>query len=80
MNEVTLNALTPGERGTIARITTKTSSVRQRLMEMGLTKGTAIELIRYAPMGDPIEVRVKGYRLSLRKLEAETVLVHKEQP
>ncbi|MBX2991354.1 MAG: ferrous iron transport protein A [Bacteroidetes bacterium] len=78
MNEVTLNTLTPGERGTIARITTRTSSVRQRLMEMGLTKGTPIELIRYAPMGDPIEVRVKGYRLSLRKREAETVLVHKE--
>ena len=79
MNEVTLNTMTPGERGTIVRITTKTSSVRQRLMEMGLTKGTSIELVRYAPMGDPIEVRVKGYRLSLRRLEAETVLVHKDR-
>jgi Fe2+ transport system protein FeoA len=77
MNEVTLNTLTPGERGTIARITNAASNVRQRLLEMGLVKGTSIELVRYAPMGDPIEVKVKGYRLSLRKVEAASVIVHK---
>ena len=78
MNEVTLNTLTPGERGTIARIKTSTGSIRQRLLEMGLTKGTPIELIRLAPMGDPMEIRIKGYRLSLRRVEAESVIVHKE--
>ena len=77
-NEVTLTTLVPGERGKIARLTTSASNVRQRLLEMGLTKGTHIEIVRYAPMGDPIEVKVKGYRLSLRREEAESVVVHKD--
>ncbi len=67
----------PGDHGTIVRIATTTTKVRTRLMEMGLTKGTSIELVRFAPMGDPIEVKVKGYRLSLRREEAESVFVHK---
>jgi ferrous iron transport protein A len=75
MTETTLNTLEPGQRGTIARIATSLANVRQRLLEMGLTKGTAIELVRFAPMGDPIEVKVKGYRLSLRREEAETVII-----
>lgn len=78
MNEVPLNMLAPGERGTVARITSRATSVHQRLLEMGLVKGTPIELIRLAPMGDPMEIRVKGYRLSLRRVEAESVIVHKE--
>lgn len=77
MTESTLNTLKPGQQGTISRIATSLSNVRQRLLEMGLTKGTAIELVRYAPMGDPIEVKVKGYRLSLRREEAETVIIHR---
>jgi ferrous iron transport protein A len=75
--EVQLNTMVPGERGTVSRITTIGSVVRQRLLEMGLITGTPVELIRVAPMGDPIEVRVRGYRLSLRKLEAESVIVVK---
>lgn len=76
MQEVTLNTLTPGERGTVAQLTTS-PRIRQRLMEMGLVKGATVEFIRSAPMGDPIEVKVKGYRLTLRKQEAESVIVHK---
>ena len=75
MQEVTLNSLKPGERGTINRITTSAPRIRERLMEMGLIRGTPVELIRFAPMGDPIEVKVKGYRLSLRRVEAESVVV-----
>lgn len=77
MHEMTLNSLKPGERGTIDRITTSAPKIRERLMEMGLIRGTPVELIRYAPMGDPIEVKVKGYRLSLRRVEAESVVVKK---
>lgn len=76
MIEITLNSMAPGERGTVARISAMTPNVRQRLMEMGLIKGTTIELVRYAPMGDPIEVKIKGYRLSLRREEAESVIIH----
>ena len=46
-----------------------------RLMEMGLLNGTVIELIRYAPLGDPVEIRVRGSHLSLRKHEAEKIWV-----
>lgn len=78
MSEVTLNTLQPGERGTISRLTTAAVNVRRRLLEMGLIKGTTVEMIRFAPMGDPIEVRVKGYRLSIRREEAESVFVTRD--
>ncbi len=77
MSRITLNTLLPGERGIIERIDSAASSIRQRLLEMGLTKGTDIEIIRFAPMGDPIEISVRGYRLSLRRVEAESVIVLK---
>jgi Fe2+ transport system protein FeoA len=76
-NLTTLNHLTPGERGTIENIAASTPSLRRRLLEMGLTRGTAVELIRVAPMGDPIEISVRGYRLSLRREEASSILIRK---
>jgi len=78
MSDISLNAMLPGDKGTIQQIRTPTPNVRRRLLEMGLLKGTTIELIRFAPMGDPLEVRVRGFRLSLRKIEAEAVLVRKD--
>ena len=75
MARITLNTLLPGEHGIIERVDSAASSIRQRLLEMGLTKGTDIEIIRFAPMGDPIEISVRGYRLSLRRVEAESVIV-----
>ena len=48
---------------------------RQRLLEMGLTVGTTFEVVRFAPLGDPIEIKVRGYHLSLRKHEAAGVFV-----
>lgn len=47
----------------------------QRLLEMGLTVGTECTLVRYAPLGDPLEIRVRGYHLSLRRTEAAGVQV-----
>jgi len=78
MNHVSLNTMQPGEKGVIKEINGSSSHVHQRLLEMGLTKGTAVEIIRFAPMGDPIEISVRGYRLSLRKVEAETVQIAKD--
>ncbi len=77
MGRVTLNTLVPGDHGIIDKIESLTLSVRQRLLEMGLTKGTEVEIVRFAPMGDPIEIAVRGYRLSLRRVEAESVVVLK---
>jgi ferrous iron transport protein A len=48
---------------------------RSRLMEMGLLVGTTVELVRFAPLGDPVEIKVRGYNLTLRKNEAEQILV-----
>ena len=78
MGEISLSILRPGEHAVIHRIGVTVHNVRQRLLELGLTRGTHVEMIRMAPMGDPIEVMIKGYRLSLRKVEAEAVLVRKE--
>ena len=51
---------------------------RSRLMEMGLLVGTPVELVRFAPLGDPVEIKVRGYNLTLRRGEAEQILVKVE--
>ena len=50
-------------------------AVRRRIMDMGLTRGTSVYVRKVAPLGDPIEVTVRGYELSLRKEDAEMILV-----
>ena len=50
-------------------------AVKRRIMDMGVTKGTAILVQKVAPLGDPIEAKVRGYELSLRKGEAENIIV-----
>jgi len=54
-------------------------AVRLRLLEMGLTEGTDCRVVRYAPLGDPMEVHVRGYSLSLRRSEAEGIRVEPGQ-
>ena len=63
-----------GQTVTVAEIKVPPQS-RPRLMEMGLLVGTPIELVRFAPLGDPVEIKVRGYNLTLRKHEAEQILV-----
>lgn len=50
-------------------------AVKRRIMDMGITKGAQITLIKVAPLGDPMEVTVRGYQLSLRKADAEMIEV-----
>ena len=50
-------------------------SLKRRIMDMGITKGTAILIRKLAPLGDPIELTVRGYELSLRKSDAENIIV-----
>lgn len=61
-----------GGRGTVASVS-GAPALAQRLLEMGLTKGTEVEVVRFAPLGDPMEVRLWGYLLSLRKADAKHV-------
>ena len=70
----TLKDLQPGEQVVITKITGE-GAVRRWLMDMGLTRGTQVYVRKVAPLGDPIEVTVRGYELSLRKGEAEHVEV-----
>ena len=50
-------------------------AIKRRIMDMGITKGASVHVRKVAPLGDPIEVTVRGYELSLRKDEAENVIV-----
>ena len=65
----------PAGTSAIVREVNLAPDFHQRLMEMGILTGTRIELVRFAPLGDPVEIRVRGYNLTLRKHEAEKVLV-----
>jgi ferrous iron transport protein A len=69
-----LTSINAGCKATVAEIQVPPAS-RARLMEMGLLVGTTVELVRFAPMGDPVEIKVRGYNLTLRKSEAERILV-----
>ena len=69
-----LDRLAPGERGVIARLECD-PAIARRLMELGLVPGTPVELIRRAPLGDPLELAARGVRLSLRRSEARHIHV-----
>ena len=69
-----LSSLPLGQKGRVLSFSLPPEQ-RQRLLEMGLTVGAQFEVVRYAPMGDPIEIKVRGYFLSLRKNDAAGVLV-----
>jgi Fe2+ transport system protein FeoA len=72
--EKRLSELRPGEKGIITRVN-GSGAVKKRLLDMGLVKGTEVTMIRKAPLGDPIEFLLKGYNLSLRKVESDNVYV-----
>jgi ferrous iron transport protein A len=69
-----LTSVALGGKVTVAEINLP-PEIRPRLMELGLLVGTPVELVRSAPLGDPVEIRVRGYHLTLRKHEAEQILV-----
>ena len=66
----TLEGLAPGERGIILRVGNERGPVKRRLVDMGLTPGTEVMVRKIAPFGDPIEVNIRGYELSLRREDA----------
>ena len=74
MAVIQLNELQPGQKGRVVKVTVSGETGR-RLVEMGVTSGTRIEIEKVAPFGDPIDIKVKGYHLSLRKEEAAGITV-----
>lgn len=73
-NAKTLKDVKIGETVTVTKLTGE-GPVKRRIMDMGITKGTTIFVRKVAPFGDPVEVTVRGYELSLRKADAEMISV-----
>lgn len=73
----TIDQLTVGDRATLKNFADTNSTYRRKLLTMGLTPGVEFQITRVAPMGDPVEIRVRGFSLTLRKEEAATMQVEK---
>lgn len=69
-----LNEMTQGQRAVVLAVDGD-DAIGQRLLEMGLLEGEEVEILGFAPLGDPVEIRLRDYRLSLRKTEAARVTV-----
>ena len=74
---MTLDHIKPGESGTITQVAGE-GLLRRRLLDMGLTPKTRVSVRKVAPMGDPIELMLRGYVLTIRKEEAAKITVRKE--
>lgn len=72
--DIALKSLKPGAKARITKVSGK-GAVHRRIMDMGVVPGATVEVERVAPLGDPIEVKIKGYHLSLRKAEAANIFV-----
>lgn len=72
-----LTSLEVGCPATVTEINIATGE-RARLLEMGLLVGTAVELVRFAPLGDPVEIKIRGYHLTIRKHEADQIQVRRK--
>lgn len=71
MNKL-LSELLPGEKGIVKKVIGN-SMIKRRIVDMGVVAGTVIEVQKFAPLGDPMEIKVKGFNLSLRKNEADMI-------
>lgn len=72
--ERSLRELKPGDRAVIARVA-GAGAVKRRLMDMGVTRGAEVIVRKVAPLGDPMEINIRGYELTLRKAEADDIIV-----
>ena len=74
----TLKDAKPGDTVQVLKIT-GTGALKRRIMDMGITKGVEISVRKVAPLGDPVEITVRGYELSLRKVDAEMIEVERKE-
>lgn len=75
--ELSLDKFKIGQQGVVKQISGE-GKIKKRLYDMGVTPGADILMVRVAPLGDPIEVTIRGYQLTLRKKEAEMVVMRME--
>lgn len=74
----TLDTLELGERGTVASVDSSNVLLRNKLLMMGIVGDTLVQVTNVAPLGDPITVSVRGFRLSLRRSEAKSIILSAE--
>lgn len=74
MNEIRLNDLKIGQKARVEKLNSK-GALRRRIMDMGITPGAVVFMRKTAPFGDPLEINIRGYELSLRKADAEQIIV-----
>lgn len=72
-----LKELTMGDKGRVTGFNKQGRSYRKRLLAMGLTPGTEFSIVRFAPLGDPVEIALRGFSLTLRKNEADILSIEK---
>ncbi len=72
-----LKQLAVGDRAKVSGFAEAGGAYRRKLLSMGLTPGAELQIVRVAPMGDPVEIRVRGFALTLRKGEADALTVEK---
>ena len=70
----TLRQIRAGSKAKVVKLHGE-GAVKRRIMDMGITKGVEVQVCKVAPLGDPIEVTVRGYQLSIRKADAEMIMV-----
>ena len=68
-----LDSLEIGKDAIIASVESSDGALRQHILDMGLTPGTEVTMMKYAPMGDPMEIRLRGYELTLRRDDASRI-------
>ena len=71
---MTLREMRPGQTAEVTKLTGE-GAVKRRIMDMGITKGAELYVRKVAPLGDPVEITVRGYELSVRKSDAEMVQI-----
>ncbi|MEG0570078.1 MAG: ferrous iron transport protein A [Oscillospiraceae bacterium] len=74
----TINNLKPGQKGKVINILTQ-GALKRRLIDMGITPGVIVMVRKVAPLGDPIEINLRGYELTIRKAEAEKIIIEDER-
>lgn len=77
MKEVTLNDIKAGSCAAVIRIGSM-GALKRRLIDMGITPGVVIKIKKVAPLGDPLEINLRGYSLSIRRSEALNIFVRRE--
>lgn len=72
--DITADKLKPGQTGVVKSLACS-GALRRRIIDMGITPGASVRLIKKAPLGDPLEFNVRGYELSVRRSEAKEIVV-----